>query len=269
MKNKFKNKDFNLIVGLILAAVVIIPAVVGIFWTPYDTEAMSSSLKLSGSSLAHPMGCDNFGRDILSRVMSGSSTTLLIGLGTVLIGAVAGTLIGALTGYYGGLVDDIFMRFNDVMFSFPSLLLALVFVAVMGSGRMQLLFALGIAFIPSYVRIVRAEYVRARNLDYVKSAKLAGASDIRVMFVHILPNTVKVLINSVLIGFNNAVLAEAGLSFLGIGVQPPDASLGRMLADSQTYLFNRPGMAVAPGITLIVMVLGISLLGKSKLVTER
>ncbi len=268
MNNRKKTKDFNLIAGSILAATVIIPALIGLFWTPYNIETMDNALKLAGSSAAHPMGCDNFGRDILSRIMAGSSTTLLIGLGTVLIGAAAGTIIGALTGYYGGLIDDIFMRFNDVMFSFPSLLLALVFVAVMGSGRIQLLLALGLAFIPSYVRIVRAEYVRARNLDYVKSAKLAGASDMRVMFVHILPNIIRVLINSILIGFNNAVLAEAGLSFLGIGVQPPNASLGRMLADSQTYLFGKPGMAIAPGITLIIMVLGISLLGKSKMISE-
>lgn len=259
---KNRRYDFNLILGSILTAITTVPALIGMIWTPYDTHTMNNSLKLSKASLMHPFGCDNFGRDLLSRVMEGSATTLLIGLGTVFIGVVIGTFIGALTGYYGGLVDDIFMRFNDVMFSFPSLLLALVFVAVMGSGKIQLLFALGIAFIPSYVRIVRAEYVRARNIDYVKSAKLAGASDMRVMFVHILPNTFKILLNSVLIGFNNAVLAEAGLSFLGIGVQPPDASLGRMLSDAQTYLFNRPGLAIVPGVTLIIMVLGISLLGK-------
>ena len=267
MKRAFK--DFNFTVGIILTAIVLIPAIIGIFWTPYSTETMDSAMKMAGASLSHPFGCDNFGRDILSRVMSGTGTTLIIGLGTVLIGTAIGTVIGAFTGYYGGLTDDIFMRFNDVMFSFPSLLLALVFVAIMGSGRIQLLIALGIAFIPSYVRIVRAEYVRARNLDYVKSASLAGASDLRIMFVHILPNIVKVLINSILIGFNNAVLAEAGLSFLGIGVQPPAASLGRMLSDAQTYLFNAPGMALAPGLTLIVMVLGISLLGKSKVITDR
>ncbi len=259
---KNRRYDFNLILGSILTAITTVPALIGMIWTPYDTHTMNNSLKLAKASLMHPFGCDNFGRDLLSRVMEGSATTLLIGLGTVFIGVVIGTFIGALTGYYGGLVDDIFMRFNDVMFSFPSLLLALVFVAVMGSGKIQLLFALGIAFIPSYVRIVRAEYVRARNMDYVKSAKLAGASDMRVMFVHILPNTFKILLNSVLIGFNNAVLAEAGLSFLGIGVQPPDASLGRMLSDAQTYLFNRPGLAIVPGVTLIIMVLGISLLGK-------
>lgn len=267
MKRAFK--DFNFTLGLILTAIVLIPAIIGIFWTPYSTETMDNAMKMAGASLSHPFGCDNFGRDILSRVMAGTGTTLIIGLGTVFIGTLIGTIIGAFTGYYGGLVDDIFMRFNDVMFSFPSLLLALVFVAIMGSGRIQLLIALGIAFIPSYVRIVRAEYVRARNLDYVKSASLAGASDLRIMFVHILPNIVKVLINSILIGFNNAVLAEAGLSFLGIGVQPPAASLGRMLSDAQTYLFNAPGMALAPGLTLIVMVLGISLLGKSKVITDR
>ncbi len=264
MKKLIKN-DFNFIIGIILTALVVIPALIGIFWTPYGIDSMDAGLKMAGPSLLHPMGCDNFGRDILSRVMSGAKTTLLIGLGTVAIGAVAGTIIGAVTGYYGGLADDVFMRFNDVMFSFPSILLALVFVAIFGSGRLQLTIALGVAFIPSYVRIVRAEYVRARNLDYVKSAKLAGASDMRVMFVHILPNTVKVMLNSVLIGFNNAVLAEAGLSFLGIGVQPPDASLGRMLSDAQTYLFGKPGLAIAPGVTLILMILGISLLGKSRL----
>ncbi len=267
--SKKKNRDFNLILGSILTAVTTIPALIGLLWTPFDPHSMDNSLKLAHASFMHPFGCDNFGRDLLSRVMVGSATTLLIGLGTVMIGVIIGTFIGALTGYYGGLVDDIFMRFNDVMFSFPSLLLALVFVAIMGSGKMQLLFALGVAFIPSYVRIVRAEYVRARNMDYVKSAKLAGASDMRIMFVHILPNIFKILLNSVLIGFNNAVLAEAGLSFLGIGVQPPDASLGRMLSDAQTYLFNRPGLAVVPGVTLITMVLGISLIGKSKTVSGK
>ncbi len=267
MKNK-RRYDFNFTVGLILSAVVLIPAIIGIFWTPYGIDAMDASLKMSGPTLLHPLGCDNFGRDILSRIMAGSKTTLLIGIGTVAIGSLVGTLIGAVTGYYGGLADDIFMRFNDVMFSFPSLLLALVFVAVFGSGRLQLTLALGIAFIPSYVRIVRAEYVRARNLDYVKSAKLAGASDLRVMFVHILPNTYKVMLGSVLIGFNNAVLAEAGLSFLGIGVQPPEASLGRMLSDAQTYLFSKPGLAIAPGVALIMMVLGISLFAKSETIAR-
>lgn len=257
-----KRHNINLNIGIVLTLIVLVPAMIGLIWTPYDPESMNSALKMTGASLTHPFGCDNFGRDILSRIMKGSSTTLLIGLGTVACGAIIGTIVGAFTGYYGGRLDDTLMRFNDVLLSFPSLLLALVFIALFGPSTFDVVIALGIAFIPSYVRIVRAEYVRMKNLDYVKSARLAGASDIRIMFVHMLPNAVKVLINSVLIGFNNAVLAEAGLSFLGIGVQPPNASLGNMLSDAQTYLFSRPGMAALPGVTLIVMILGIALIGK-------
>ncbi len=261
MKNKY-NLKFNLILGMVLTGLVLIPALIGIFWTPYDTESMNSSLKLAGFSCNHIMGCDNYGRDVFSRVMKGSSITLLIGIGTVTLGCVAGTIVGAFTGYYGGLADEILMRINDVLFSFPSILLALVFVALLGSGTYQVMLALGIAFIPSYARVVRSEFIRNKSMDYVKLAKLSGASDLRIMFVHILPNTIKVLISSILIGFNNAVLAEAGLSFLGIGVQPPTASLGSMLSEAQTYIFSRPGLALNPGITLIVMILGISLLSK-------
>ena len=259
---KKKEINFNLILGCILACITIVPAVIGKFWTPYNTEAMNASLKMADISLRHPMGCDNFGRDILSRLMEGGSLTLSIGIGTVFIGCIIGTILGSFTGYYGGIVDEMLMRVNDVMFSFPSILLALVFVALMGSGTYQVVIALGIAFIPSYARVVRGEFIRNKNMDYVRSAKLAGASDMRIMFVHILPNAFKVLKSSVLIGFNNAILAEAGLSFLGIGVQPPKASLGSMLADAQTYLFSKPSLAIIPGVTLIIMILGIALISK-------
>ena len=121
--------------------------------------------------------------------------------------------------------------------------------------------ALGIAFIPSFARIVRGEFMKCRNMDYVKNARLQGASHIRIMFVHILPNTVTVLLSAIMIGFNNAVLAEAGMSFLGIGVQPPDASLGRMLSEAQTYLFRAPNYALFPGLIIILMILGFALLG--------
>lgn len=261
MKNG--KKDINLIIGAILAAVVIIPSIIGFIWIPYDTEKMDVSLKFAKATLAHPFGCDSFGRDVLSRVMVGSGTTLVIGIGTVLFGALIGTILGAFTGYYGGVIDEILMRINDVLFSFPSILLALVFVVILGSGKYQVMIALGIAFIPSYARIVRSEFIRIKNMDYVMAAKLAGAGDLRVMFVHILPNSIRVIVSSILIGFNNAVLAEAGLSYIGIGVQPPDASLGSMLSAAQTNLFSRPGLALAPGVTLIVMILGIALLGKT------
>lgn len=183
-------------------------------------------------------------------------------LGTVAIGTVFGVIIGAFTGYFGGILDEVLMRINDVLFAFPSILLALVFVTLLGGGTWNVIIALGIAFIPSFARIVRGEFIRCKNMDYVRSAKLAGAGDLRIMFVHILPNTVPVLLSAIMIGFNNAVLAEAGMSYLGIGVQPPQSSLGRMLSEAQTYLFSAPGFALFPGIFLIMLVLGFSLLGE-------
>jgi len=154
------------------------------------------------------------------------------------------------------------MRVVDAVFAFPNILLALVFISLLGPGRNNVIIALGIAFIPSFARIVRSEFIRCRNMDYVKSAKLSGASDLRIMFVHILPNTLTVLLSAVMIGFNNAVLSEAGMSYLGIGVQPPQPSLGYMLSEAQTYLFSSPGYAIFPGLVIILMVLGFSLLAE-------
>lgn len=259
---KTGKKNFNLILGIVLLGITLLPALVGLFWTPYDPESMDVSQKLAGMGITHIYGCDNFGRDVFSRIMSGSGITLVIALGTVAFGSIIGTVIGAFTGYFGGVVDEAIMRINDVALAFPSILLALVIITLMGPGKYQVMLALGIAFIPSYARIVRGEYKRIRNLDYVKSAKLAGAGDMRIMFVHILPNIKSVLLSSIMIGFNNAILAEAGLSFLGIGVQPPDASLGRMLAEAQAFLFTNPRMAMFPGITIVMIILGFSLISK-------
>ena len=252
--------NHNLIIGGIISILMLLLILIGFFWTPFDPETMDSANKFAGISLTHPLGCDNFGRDILSRGMKGAGTTFLVALGTVLIGTVFGVVIGALTGYFGGTLDEIVMRFNDAVFAFPSILLALVFISLLGTGTYQVVIALGIAFIPSFARIVRGEFLKYRNMDYVKNARLQGASHFRIMFVHILPNTMSVLVSSIIIGFNNAVLAEAGMSFLGIGVQPPDPSLGRMLSEAQSYLFRAPNYALGPGCTIILMVLGFSLL---------
>ena len=256
-----KRKNYNLIVGGSITACMVLFLLIGIFYTPYDPNAMDPMAKFAGISWKHPMGCDHFGRDILSRVMQGGRTTLLVAMGTVAIGTVFGVLIGAFTGYFGGILDEILMRVNDALFAFPSIFLALVFISLLGSGTYQVVIALGIAFIPSFARIVRGEFMKCRNMDYVKNARLQGASHIRIMFVHILPNTVTVLLSAIMIGFNNAVLAEAGMSFLGIGVQPPDASLGRMLSEAQTYLFRAPNYALFPGLIIILMILGFALLG--------
>lgn len=232
----------------------------GLIRTPFDPKEMDAALKLAPVSFKHPMGCDQFGRDIFSRVLVGIRTTFLIACGTNLIGVFFGIVIGALTGYFGGIIDEILMRFNDAVLSFPSILLALVFIALMGSGTYRIMIAMGIVFVPSYARIVRAEFIRCRNMDYVSSVKLMGAGPLRIMFVHILPNVKNTLLTSLIIGFNNAVLCEAAMSFLGIGVQPPDASLGLMLSDAQAYLFLAPRYALLVGSVMVLLILGFALL---------
>jgi len=258
-----RKKNISFYLGLIIISLVIIFVVMGIFWTPYDPNGMSAALKNSPPSLAHLFGTDNFGRDILSRVMVGAKTTFLVAFFTVLIGASIGTIIGALTGYYGGLFDEVLMRLNDGLASFPSILLALVFVSIIGTGKYNIILALGVLFIPSYARIIRSEFITLKEKDFVKNAELMGANDFRIMFVHILPNTKPIFISSVSIGFNNAVLAESSLSYLNLGVQPPDASLGRMLSEAQPYLFTAPWYVIFPGIMIILMILGFSLLNDS------
>ncbi len=255
-----KKKNINYILGCIITAVMLLLILVGFFWTPYDPETMDASAKFAGVSLRHPCGADNFGRDMLSRIMIGAGTTFLVACGTVAIGVFFGMLIGAFTGYFGGVVDEVLMRINDVVFAFPSILLAMVMMVLLKGQKYQIVIALGIAFIPSFARIVRGEFIRCKSMDYVQSARLMGAGHLRIMFVHILPNTIPVLVSSIMIGFNNAVLAEASMSFLGLGVQPPDSSLGRMLSEAQSYIFKAPGFALFPGLAIVLLVLGFSLI---------
>ena len=247
--------------GLIITLGLLLLVVLNRF-SAGDVNAMDASSKNLGISLAHPMGTDKFGRDIFGRVMYGTRVSLLIAAGTVAIGVISGIVIGAFAGYFGGILDTVISRIVDALFAFPSILLALVCVSLLGTGTWQLVLSLGIAFIPSFARIVRAEYLRAAARDYVASARLQGASHLRVMFVHILPNVKSVLLSSVMIGFNNAVLAEAGLSFLGIGTKPPFDSLGQMLSDARGQILSRPLLVMGPGITIILLVLGFSLIGE-------
>lgn len=215
-----QKKSVSFRIGLTIAAIMAVLALVGYVWTPYDPSAIVGSEKFLAPSLRHLFGTDNFGRDIFSRVMVGVGTTFFISLCTVCIGGIVGTLIGAFTGYFGGVVDEVLMRINDALTAFPSILLALVFIAMLGFGKYNVILALGVAFIPSFARVVRAEFARHRSMSYVKSARLMGASHLRIMFRHILPNTWGVLLPALIIGFNNAVLAEASMSYLGIGVAP-------------------------------------------------
>ena len=252
-----------LVAGLAITAAICAMILLGAFWTPYDPAAMSGSEKFLSPCLRHPFGTDNFGRDILSRVMKGAGTTLSIALMTVAIGAVVGTLIGALTGYFGGIVDDVLMRLGDVLTAFPSILLALVIISLVGPGKTyNVVLALGLVFIPSFARVTRTAFASARDVNYIKSARLMGASSARILLVHILPNTMNVLLPALTIGFNNAVLAEASMSYLGIGSTPTDASLGYMLSEAQGMFASAPWYALCTGGVIVLLVFGVGLMGE-------
>ena len=249
--------------GLIVTGIMAALILTGLVWTPYDPNAMLAGPKLQGPTLAHWLGTDSFGRDIFSRVLQGAGTTFLIALSTVAIGAVCGTAVGALTGYFGGVVDEALMRFNDAMTAFPSILLALVLIGLLGPGnKYNVVLALGIVFIPSFARVMRTAFAALRDVNYVQSARLMGAGHGRILFVHMLPNTAQVLLPAITIGFNNAVLAEASMSYLGIGVTPPDASLGYMLSEAQSMLTSAPWYAISTGVVIVLLIFGVGLIGE-------
>ncbi len=256
-----RRRNGYLTAGLILAGLTAAIILLGFFWTPYDPNAMS--MDRVGPCLQHLMGTDNFGRDILSRVMKGAGATAAIAFATVSIGAVCGTAVGALTGYFGGLLDEILMRVNDALTAFPSVLLALVVISILGPGkRINVILALGLVFIPSFARLTRTAFAALRDVNYVKSARLMGAGSGRILLIHILPNIMQVLLPALTIGFNNAVLAEASMSYLGIGVTPPDASLGYMLSEAQGMFGIAPWYAAGTGLAIILMVFSVGLVGE-------
>ena len=257
-----KQKNWYLTIGIVLTACMLAFIAVGFFWTPYVPSAMSGADRGAKPSLQHLFGCDSYGRDIFSRTLEGAGSTLTIALAVLAVGSVCGLIVGALCGYYGGIADALIMRLCDTVAAFPSVLLALVVLAVTGPGKYNVIGALGVLFIPSFARLVRGEFLKYRDRDFVQSAKLMGVSDLRIVFVHILPNTWPVLLSGLTIGFNNAVLAEASMSYLGIGVSPTEPSLGYMLKDAQGVLFTLPWYTAFPAAVAILLILGVGLVGE-------
>ena len=262
VKGGTTKKNWYLITGGILSVLLTSVIVTGFFRTPYSTTAMNAKEKMQPPSLQHLFGTDNFGRDVFSRVMQGAGTSFLIAVAVVAIGCLAGILIGSLCGYFGGMADLVLMRICDTITAFPAILLALVIISITGSGVYNIILALGILFIPSFARVVRTQYSGIRDLNYIKAARLEGVRTSRILYAHILPNTLSVLVPAMTIGFNNAILAEAGMSFLGIGIQPPNASLGSMLKDSQNYLTSAPWYALGAGFAIVLLILAFSLLSE-------
>lgn len=255
-------RNWYLILGLLLTAVSVGYSALGLFWAPYSSTALSAPDQFAEPSLAHLFGCDQMGRDVFSRTLEGAGSTLAIALAVVAIGFVAGLTIGALCGYYGGLADAVLMRLCDAVAAFPSVLLGLVVIAVIKPGKYNVILALGLLFIPSFARLTRGEFLKYRDRDFVRAARLLGVSGPRILFLHILPNTWPVLLSGLTIGFNNAVLAEASMSYLGIGVTPPDTSLGRMISEAQSYFTTAPWTILFPALVMILMILGVGMVGE-------
>ena len=216
---------------------------------------------LRSPSAAHPMGTDDLGRDVLSRVIFGARTALLAGVLSVGIAVLAGLPLGLLSGYYGGRLDDLLMRLTDAMLSFPFLVLALALAAVLGAGLDKALLAIGIVFTPRFIRLARAQVLGEREQNYVEAARAMGVGDGRIIWRHILPNSVSPIVVQASLDMAGAITAEATLSFLGLGTQPPTPSWGSMLNIAQAYLGTAPWMAVWPGLAIFITVLALNLLG--------
>ena len=250
-------KNISFIIGMIMLGIMFAVLLVSFIYMPYDPEAINAADKFLKPSGDHFMGTDNYGRDIFARVLLGMRTTIKISGIAIIIGMVLGTLIGSVAGYVGGFIDEITMRVMDGLASIPAILLGMLFIGILGRGTWTVTAALGLAFIPSIARLVRGEFLNYKHRDYIKSAKLSGASHARIMFVHILPNMKNNILNTIAVGFNNAVLAEAGMSFMGIGVQPPTPSLGEMLSSAQSFWGSAPWYAIFPGLAIMYMVIAL------------
>lgn len=235
--------------------------VISFFWTPYPPNAPSAIAKLQSPSLLHWLGTDHLGRDVLSRLMLASRTAFLVGSASVAAGLLIGVPLGLTCGYYGGWFDIVVVRILDAMKAIPSLLLALMLISVFGSGMAVTVFAISLLAIPLYARMARSSAMQLKNMDYMQWTQLIGIGSARILFLHLLPNLRSSVLVTASLGFANAVLTEAGLSYLGLGVQPPDPSWGKMLSEAQNYLFNAPWLAIGSGLSITLLVLGFNLLG--------
>src|SRR6266496_3524958 len=245
--------------GLAITALLLLTAAVSLVYTPRDPLEMSMEARLEGPSESHPLGTDQFGRDLLSRIMVGSETSLLVGV--IAIGMGLGVLLGILSGYFGGWLDETFMRLMDAVQGFPAILSALLITAVFKPSVVISMVAIGVAFLPVFARLTRASFLELRDRDFVLAARALGAGDAALIGRHILPNTLAPLIVQATISFPVAILAEAALSYLGLGTQPPHPSWGLMLREAQAFLVKSPGFAIFPGTAIALTVLGLNLLG--------
>jgi peptide/nickel transport system permease protein len=254
------SKNKGAMIGLAILVLMILVAIFAPTVAPYDPTQQSRD-SLVGPSPEHLMGTDVFGRDILSRIIFGSRVSLRIGLFSVGIGVFIGLTLGLIGGYYGGNLDALLVMFIDAMLAFPGILLALAIVAVLGPSLTNVMVAVGISSAPSYARLVRGSVLTAREQIYVDSARVVGCSDMRIIFRHILPNVIGPVLVLATLGIPTAILSAAGLSFLGLGAQPPTPEWGLMVSEGRKFLRNAWWIATFPGLAIMVVVLSINMFG--------
>lgn len=251
----------SFVIGIILSFIMLFTGVVSLFWTPYSVELLDIPNKLQGTSSTHWLGTDHFGRDVFSMLMVGAWNSMLVSVFAIGFGAGIGVPLGALAAGKRGWVEETVMRFNDFAFAFPALLTAVMLSAVYGPGTINSVLAIGIFNIPVFARITRGSALSIYKREYILAARTSGKGEVRIAMDHILPNIASVLIVQGTIQFALGILAEAGLSYLGLGTQPPMPSWGKMLSESQTMMFFAPQLAILPGLAIVLTVLGLNLLG--------
>ena len=260
--NNLLNFSFSFWVGSFSVLIVFLLAILSFFWTPYDVTSIEISNRFKTPTLNHFLGTDHFGRDILSMIMVGAQTSIAVAFVAVGIGILFGLPLGLIAaGKRGTFFDDLVMRFNDLIFAFPALIIAILITAVMGPGAFNAIIAIGIFNIPVFARVARGAALTQWSKEYILAAQVAGKGTILISIEHILPNILNLLIVQATIQFSLGILAEAALSYVGLGAQPPIPSLGRMLADSQTMISIAPHMAIFPGLFIVITVLGLNLMG--------
>jgi len=247
--------------GTIVILILVLTALFAPWLAPYDPFKTNLREALRSPSSAHLLGTDALGRDILSRVIYGSRTSLEVGVIAVGLAAISGMLLGLCAGYFGGWLERGIMRVIDAQMAFPPIILALSLAFVLGGGLFNCMIAVGVAMLPSYVRLTRAQVLSVKETDYVLSARIIGSSNARIIFRHILPNVFPPLIVLMTINLGGAIMSEASLSFLGVGIKPPGAAWGSMLQEGYQNLFTHPYMSFAPGICILLVVLGFNLMG--------
>ncbi|MEO8078645.1 MAG: ABC transporter permease [Acidobacteriota bacterium] len=248
-------------VGLLIVIITAFAALAGPRLSPYDPASQELARRLERPSLSHPFGLDELGRDIFSRLLQGARISLLVAIAVVSTSSVVGMLVGSAAGYFGGPVDDVISRVIDVLMAFPGILLAIALVAVLGPSLTNVVLALSLIGWVGYARLVRGQALRARELEFVQAARACGASSARIVLRHVLPTAFPAVIVQATLGMAGAIIAEASLSFLGLGVQPPTPSWGTMLDAGRSHLFDAPHLTAFPGLAIAILVLGFNFVG--------